>query len=229
MHLVEDFDDEGNVPEEEGEIKEMETMLAALTRPEDAGGDDLGVFDETEAAEILSMMIQQKKKTYTQSAKIKKDKEIGRGYHQAGGRDAPLRAGSYRISISELKQRTKCRKCGRLGHWQKECPNNETTGGGRISNKEAHFLEVEFEDSEDALFCYHLEMVSTSSGTEAGIKDNRRSIVLEPNSYEVDEPSHMFGHLKQEGIYPAPRVWDVWRPLILAVRGRPLAGKPCRA
>ena len=29
---------------------------------------------------------------------------------------------SYKVDIQELIKRTKCRRCGQEGHWEKECP-----------------------------------------------------------------------------------------------------------
>ena len=86
------------------------------------------MFEEDEAAEILAMMIKEKRKTYTQSAQIKKDKELGRGYRSVGGhpayrdRSGPIRPGTYKLSIAELKQRTKCKRCGKIGHWHRRVP-----------------------------------------------------------------------------------------------------------
>ena len=33
---------------------------------------------------------------------------------------------SFRIEVEELKRRTKCRKCGKVGHWARECRSNTT-------------------------------------------------------------------------------------------------------
>ena len=151
---------DGNEPQdsEDPEIAEMEALLTDLTEiPANPEEDELGTFDEDEAAEILAVMLKEKKKTYVQSAQIKKDRELGRGYRQGGkgnGKDGPLRSGTYKLSITELKQRTRCRRCGRLGHWQKECP----MPAGTTKEQQTRFLEIEFDEAEDAMFCHYLDM-----------------------------------------------------------------------
>ena len=53
-----------------------------------------------EAAEILALMVKEKqKKTYVQSAQIKKDKELSRGYANRPFRERPFKPGLYKLSI----------------------------------------------------------------------------------------------------------------------------------
>ena len=53
---------------EDPEIAEMEALLTDLTEiPANPEEDELGTFDEDEAAEILAVMLKEKKKTYTSS------------------------------------------------------------------------------------------------------------------------------------------------------------------
>ena len=47
---------------------------------------------------------------------------------------------SFRIEVEELKRRTRCRRCGKLGHWQKECRSKlppSSKGSGKSSGKGA--------------------------------------------------------------------------------------------
>ena len=152
VHVLDEDEADDN---EDPEITEMEAMLTDLAYDQgELATGEVGPFEESEAAEILAVMIKERRKTYTQSAQLKKDKELGRGYKQhgkGGNRDGPLRAGNYRLSITELKQRTKCRRCGRLGHWQRECPLPPNT-----KEQPAHFLEVNFDESDDVMFCNFL-------------------------------------------------------------------------
>ncbi|CAE7946774.1 unnamed protein product [Symbiodinium sp. KB8] len=163
IHLVEDQSEENTevAPEgaEETELEMMEAMLADLVEPEEP---ETGPFEEQEAAEILAMMIKEKKKTYSQSAQLKKDKELGRGYRSGGGfnraNNGPIRPGTYKLSIAELKQRTRCQKCGRIGHWKRECPGT-ASASSTMPPKETHLLEVDLQDYDDAMFCHLLETI----------------------------------------------------------------------
>ena len=165
VHLVEGEtdlnEDETIADKDDDDLEAMETMLADMV---DNPLPESEVFEEQEAAEILAMMIREKKKTYTQSAQLKKDRELGRGYRQGStgqnhrAATGPLRPGTYRLSIAELKQRTRCQKCGRIGHWKRECPG--VTSNGQASNqKETHLLEVDVDDYDDAMFCHLLEII----------------------------------------------------------------------
>ncbi|CAE7948678.1 unnamed protein product [Symbiodinium sp. KB8] len=160
VHVIEQEENEEN-PEDE-ELGAMEAMLADLAE-EDTVSHEPGYFEEDEAAEILAMMIKEKRKTYAQSAQIKKDKELGRGYRQGSGgtnfrdRAGPIRPGTYKLSIAELKQRTRCKRCNKFGHWHRECPNPPAAGSSRDSQKETHLLEIDLEPYEDSLFCHYLE------------------------------------------------------------------------
>ena len=56
-----------------------------------------------------------KGRTFSGALKAKKNRDLARGY--GAGRDGALRPGTYQVSISELKKRTKCNRCGAVGHW----------------------------------------------------------------------------------------------------------------
>ena len=147
---------------EEDEIFAVEEALNDLQVEEDDDftleeGDGT-ILEEHEAAEVLSTILQQKKKTYMQTLKAKKSKELSRGYSHASkfkpgksftmtSSGAPFKEGNYRMTIEELKKVTKCAICRKPGHWHKECPDKDKD---RNAPKEAHSLE-------EAIFCGHLE------------------------------------------------------------------------
>ena len=181
-HLVENAPDDLTEPDA-GELAEMEAFLADLVESEnEAPEDDIGTLEEAETAEILSVMLKErKKKTFVQSSRLKKEKELPRGYGQRGQDSrpgpGPVRPGVYRLS---------------MGHWKRECPENPT------NEKAAHFLEVELEDEEDALFCHHLELVK---GTGDGSFD------VEPNGYGSETAGHQSKPCQD---YTVPRVFEVF-------------------
>ena len=195
-HLMEDAKT-GDYKEEPDEVEEMEAFLADLEGSETENYDDIGTLEEAETAEILSVMLKErKKKTFVQSNQLKKEKELSRGYGQRGPapHGGPVRPGIYRLSISELKKRTRCKGCGKIGHWKRECPDNPA------NEKAAHFLEVEIEDEEDALFCHYLEALPDPEDVEGRVFEH------EPTGYGSDlagrpsEPSQD---------YTVPRVFEV--------------------
>ena len=124
-------------------------------------------MDEHEAKEVLSTMLSQKKKTFMQSLRTKKAKNLARGYGQwrGGGQGGPrsqssmsttgyVKGGFYRMSLSEAKAKSRCAKCHQIGHWHKdpECPKNQGSNSNVNKTKEVNLLE-----SEEAIFCGLLE------------------------------------------------------------------------
>ena len=196
-HLVEEATG-GKNEAEDGEIEELETLLADLAASgEEEFDDEIGPLEEAETAEILSVMLKErKKKTFVQSNQIKKERELSRGYgaRSSTGHAGPMKPGVYKLSISELKKRTRCRGCGKLGHWRRECP--EAAHG----EKAAHFLEIELEDEADALFCHHLELEDRTSDVEPG------NFESEPKHYGSDMCAFL---PSQSQDYTAPGVCEV--------------------
>ena len=160
---------------EEDEILAMEELWRELHPGQD--GDDYSVYTETaeeddimdehEAKEVLSTMLSQKKKTFMQSLRTKKAKNLARGYGQwrGGGQGGPrsqssmsttgyVKGGFYRMSLSEAKAKSRCAKCHQIGHWHKdpECPKNQGSNSNVNKTKEVNLLE-----SEEAIFCGLLE------------------------------------------------------------------------
>ena len=105
-HLVEEATG-GKNEAEDGEIEELETLLADLAASgEEEFDDEIGPLEEAETAEILSVMLKErKKKTFVQSNQIKKERELSRGYgaRSSTGHAGPMKPGVYKLSISELK------------------------------------------------------------------------------------------------------------------------------
>ena len=143
-------------PDAESE-SDYEVLLAAAS--------DLGVeaqsedyFDEDEAKEILATMVKDHnrygsggKRSFSMVNKMKKTKELSREY---GSGRSGLKPGTYRVSISELKRRTRCSVCNQTGHWHKdkECPGPQKGKPSGGAAKEIQYLE-----SDEALFIDFLE------------------------------------------------------------------------
>ena len=107
-------------PEEE---ESVEMLLTALQDFDDTGGNSVELT-EPEAQELLLTMAKghrAKQNTFAGAAKAKKNRDLARGY--GAGRQGAFRPGTYPVSIDEIKRRTRCFKCGQLGHYSKECTN----------------------------------------------------------------------------------------------------------
>lgn len=88
------------------------------------------------------------KRSFQAVSQMKKTKELSRE-HGTGRRGfTPMQPGTYKVSIEELKKRTRCGVCKQVGHWHKdkECPGMPPTAG-----KEIQFLQSE---SEEAMFIH---------------------------------------------------------------------------
>ena len=143
---------------EEEVDEDLETMEPLLADLQDGDQfDETETLDESEAAGILSTMIQAKKKTtYTQALHRKKEKELSRGYGSKGR--PPPRAWkgqiSGRVTIEELKKKTRCKICDQVGHWHRECPNKKNPAAA--ATHEQHSLEA-LPATQEAFFIGHLE------------------------------------------------------------------------
>ena len=153
---------EENYETQDPEIAEIETFLTEYQATNEEEVPDS--LSEGEAVEILSTMLHQKKSSYAQSWKNKKHAELSRGYGkpQGGKGKGPLmRSGRYQVTIAELKQKTRCSKCNKKGHWHRECPE-----GDQKTINDAHYLEHQLNSENEAFFCGWLETMPSSMSHE---------------------------------------------------------------
>ena len=114
-----------------------------------------------------------------------------------------LRPGTYEVSISELKKRTKCNACGVTGHWARECP----TRPKRSTDSNPKNDESEF---------FYLELDSASSSNCPAVGDNTlasadREYMERPAAFPC---SHMITMVDDFGCaLQSTQVVNVW-PLV---------------
>lgn len=99
--------------EEASGFQDIELFLAEYDLTDNSITDE--TYDENEIAEVLATTWRDKRQELNRLNKARK-------FHQAG----ELRR-SFRVEIEELKKRTKCRNCGKTGHWARECRSKKTT------------------------------------------------------------------------------------------------------
>ena len=124
-HVVED-EDEINEPDlaldEVGQ--EVEALIADFVPDHfDLPGDEL--FAEADVAEVMAVSWREKRQELNRLQKSRKfsaAKELKR---------------SFKVEIEEMKRKTKCHKCGKVGHWSREC-RSKGDGKGSKSGSTSH-------------------------------------------------------------------------------------------
>ena len=200
-------------PDEFDETTEvMLATLAELDESEVPGEEPSVVLTEAATKEIMMTMIRDGKgrgkgRTFSGALKAKKNRDLARGY--GAGRDGVLRPGTYQVSISELKKRTKCNRCGAVGHWARECsvprPSSTASSGSRSSTatttKEMNFLQM---DSIAESEFYYLEADGVVA--EAGSSAAFPSLASTSDDDETDDFVSLFRGAYKE----RPRVFPCY-------------------
>jgi hypothetical protein len=87
-------------------FEDVEALLAEHGGSEEAGDE---IFEEGDVIEILAVSWKERRGEINKLQKSRK-------FDQA--QDVKR---SFRIEVEELKKKTKCHKCGKIGHWSREC------------------------------------------------------------------------------------------------------------
>ena len=113
--LAEEAADQGASDEvADSEFDDVEAFLAEHNLNQDVLEE---AVSETEAAEALAISWKERRSEINRLNKSR----------QFSAADSSRR--SFRVEVAELKRRTKCRKCGRVGHWARECRGRTNASG----------------------------------------------------------------------------------------------------
>ena len=109
---------------------EMDLIEQALADLDDDDSGKPQEVTEDGAREILMTLIKQKvhkpvSMSYRQVQQQKRDVRNARGFRPvAGGNN--FSGGTMRRDLQQLKAVTKCKACGEVGHWHRECPSKSS-------------------------------------------------------------------------------------------------------
>lgn len=111
--------DQGPVMNDDETFPDVEAFLAdhGVSLSDNA---DLGEVSESEAAEALAVTWKERRK---EIQKVNQSRRFGQPSFAASSSSR-----SFRVDVEELKRRTRCRKCGKVGHWARECRENKSSG-----------------------------------------------------------------------------------------------------
>ena len=215
---------------------EDEILEAVLEELNDEDDGDLGedgneaeedALDEHEVKEVLNTMYQ--KRTFSQSMKLKKAKELARGFGGWKGSGKEKGKGGKGKLVDQLKQNSRCAICKKIGHWHRECP--EGKGRGKTTTKETYYMETMPKDPDaGAYFCGHLEVpTETEKEDMKDFNDEKLFLLTDPDEKDDREIyGEQYRHFEEnyDGLEGWPEFSDVEKDVVATSPMPPSVAKP---
>ena len=147
---------EATADEVSDEVQGFEDIELFLTDFVATPHDDEEVIEEHDVAEVLAATWKEKRAEIT---KLQQQRRFS---------DAKDVKRSFRVEIEEMKKRTKCNRCGRTGHWARECRQKRdaaprwnpassssapTTSGARVNKESGASMVAPVLDGDDEIHC----------------------------------------------------------------------------
>lgn len=154
-HLVDDAAEEFRASEADDAFLDVELLLA-----EHGHGDVVDPaeeFQESDIVDVLAVTWKEKRAEINRLQKARKFSQVKELKRQ------------FRVEVEEIKRKSKCHKCHKLGHWARECPMKSSSsasqkgsgaGSGANSSKPSSGAALVQAVSEDEPSEYFVAMVS---------------------------------------------------------------------
>ena len=153
------------------DFNDIEQFLAEYQGEEDINES----FEEPDVAEALAVSWRDKRQ---ELSKLQKARNFGRANEVKR---------SFRVEVEELKKKTKCHRCGQLGHWSRECRAGGAKGKGKNKSKsqESGAAAVEATGDEDTFFV--AMAAQTSAPSPLDLLRSKRLVMQAPCCMDVQE------------------------------------------
>ena len=122
-------------------------------------------LSESETAEALAVSWKERR---TEIAKVNQARRFTKT-SSSGMSSGPRR--NFRSEVDELKKRTRCRRCGKLGHWARECRSAPSGADASGSSSAPHATGVSYVEVEDPdiTFIGAAEVITVEDTLAAGL------------------------------------------------------------
>eukprot|EP00435_Cladocopium_sp_Y103_P030606 s4283_g7.t1 len=159
--VVEDESNESDIDQ----FADVQAFLADHAVQHDS--QDAVELSEGEAAEALAVSWKERR---TEIAKTNQARRFTKST-SSGTMGSQRKA--FRSEIDDLKKRTRCRKCGKLGHWARECRSSSTGGevatGSSQSATAAGYVEVDEHVEHEITFMGSAAVLTAEDACAAGL------------------------------------------------------------